>query len=66
MEDETGIANVIISPQLYEQRRVLITRQKFLLVEGKMQNESGVVHVRADRVSPLSESTIAIEPHDFH
>jgi error-prone DNA polymerase len=50
MEDETGILNVIIGPELYEQERVLITREKFLLVEGKLQNQDTVVHVRADKV----------------
>ena len=47
MEDETGIANVIITPDLYERERVVVTRAKFVLVEGLLQNQDGVVHVKA-------------------
>jgi error-prone DNA polymerase len=50
MEDETGIANVIITPNLYERQRVLVSRSKFLLVEGKLQNQDGVIHIKAARL----------------
>ena len=40
MEDETGIANVIVTPDLYERRRLVVTRSKFLLVEGPLQNQA--------------------------
>jgi error-prone DNA polymerase len=66
MEDETGIANVIIHPQLYERERVLVTRGKFLQVEGKLQNQDGVVHVKAERLALLEASTIDVRSHDFH
>ena len=66
MEDETGIMNVIIGPELYERERVLISRGKFLLVEGKLQNQDTVVHVRADRVLQLMLSEAAVQSHDFH
>ncbi len=66
MEDETGIMNVIIGPELYERERVLITRGKFLLVEGKLQNQDTVVHVRAERVLRLPLSEAAARSHDFH
>jgi error-prone DNA polymerase len=66
MEDETGIMNVIIGPELYERERVLISRGKFLLVEGKLQNQDTVVHVRADRVSRLESVNVEIRSHDFH
>jgi error-prone DNA polymerase len=66
MEDETGIANVIIHPNLYDQDRVLITREKFLLVTGRLQNQDGVVHVKAESVHPLRAAQLAIRSHDFH
>jgi len=66
MEDETGIMNVIIGPELYERERVLISRGKFLLVEGKLQNLDTVVHVRAERVLRLPLSEAATQSHDFH
>ncbi len=53
LEDETGIANVIITPGLFEEQRLLITRSRFLLVAGPVQNQSGVIHVKAQGISPL-------------
>jgi error-prone DNA polymerase len=66
MEDETGIANVIVTPDLYERQRVLVTRSKFLLVEGPLQNQDGVVHVKAARLFTLSSSGLEVHSHDFH
>jgi error-prone DNA polymerase len=66
MEDETGIANVIVTPDLYERQRVLVTRSKFLLVEGALQNQDGVIHVKATRLLPLSDSSLDLRSHDFH
>ena len=54
MEDETGIANVIVTPDVYEQNRLVVTRSKFLLVEGALQNQDGVIHVKATRLAPLA------------
>ena len=66
MEDETGIANVIIHPQLYERERILVTRGKFLKVYGKLQNTDGVVHVKADSLELLHAEAIEVRSHDFH
>ncbi|HEY3927445.1 MAG TPA: error-prone DNA polymerase [Candidatus Koribacter sp.] len=66
MEDESGISNIIISPQLYEQTRVLVSTERFLIVEGKLQNLDNVIHVRADRLQSLHLNKIAAPSHDFH
>jgi error-prone DNA polymerase len=66
MEDETGIANVIITPDLYERERLTVTRCKFLLVEGPLQNQDGVIHVKATRLVPLSTGGLELRSHDFH
>ena len=66
MEDETGIANVIITPDLYERERVVVTRSKFVLVEGALQNQDGVVHVKATRIQPLAFQNLEMRSHDFH
>ena len=66
MEDETGIANVIITPDLYERERVVVTRSKFVLVEGALQNQDGVVHIKAKRIQPLAFSNLEVRSHDFH
>jgi error-prone DNA polymerase len=58
MEDETGIANVIVTPDLYERERVVVTRSKFILAEGPLQNQDGVIHVKATRLRPLSDGTL--------
>jgi error-prone DNA polymerase len=66
MEDETGIANVIVTPDLYERDRLAVTRSKFLLVEGPLQNQDGVVHVKAIRLSALSHRGLEFRSHDFN
>ncbi|MFP5211724.1 MAG: DNA polymerase III subunit alpha [Acidobacteriota bacterium] len=66
MEDETGITNVIVSPGLFEQERLVVTRARFLLVEGPLQNQHGVIHIRARRLQPLSDEAIDVRSHDFH
>jgi len=66
MEDETGIANVIIHPQLYERERALVTRGRFLKVYGKLQNQDGVVHVKAEHLELLQATAIEVRSHDFH
>jgi error-prone DNA polymerase len=66
MEDETGIANVIVTPDLYERERVLVTRSKFLMVEGPLQNRDGVIHVKAVRLAGLSDQALELRSHDFH
>jgi error-prone DNA polymerase len=66
MEDETGIANVIITPDLYERERVVVTRSKFVLVEGALQNQDGVIHIKAKHIQPLAFSNLEVRSHDFH
>jgi error-prone DNA polymerase len=66
MEDETGIANVIITPDLYERERLVVTRSKFVLVEGALQNQDGVIHVKASRIQPLAFTNLEVRSHDFH
>jgi error-prone DNA polymerase len=66
MEDETGIANVIVTPNLYDQNRLVVTRSKFLLVEGLLQNQDSVIHVKAVRLIELSGYALELQSHDFH
>jgi error-prone DNA polymerase len=66
MEDETGIANIVIHPNLYELQRALVTRGKFLKVFGRLQNQDGVVHVKAERLELLTSAAIPMSSHDFH
>jgi error-prone DNA polymerase len=66
MEDETGIANVIVTPDLYERERLVVTRSKFILAEGPLQNQDGVIHVKALRLHALADQTLEVRSHDFH
>jgi len=67
VEDETGVANAIVTPQLYEQCRLVIGEESFLEIEGIVQNTGRVIHVKARRVTPLLvKSLTAPSSHDFH
>jgi error-prone DNA polymerase len=75
LEDETGIGNAIISPDILERNRLVILSEKFLLLEGELQNQEGVISVRVERVAPMREAYAAetvdvtdaeVRSHDFH
>jgi error-prone DNA polymerase len=66
LEDETGIANVILTPDVFERDRVVVTRSRFLRIEGKLQNQDGVIHVKAQRIVPLDITSAVTASHDFH
>ena len=53
LEDETGIANIIIQPDLYAVQRMTIVEESFLLVEGVLQIQDGATSVKADRLQGL-------------
>ncbi|MBV9219861.1 MAG: error-prone DNA polymerase [Methylobacteriaceae bacterium] len=54
IEDETGIANIIVWPKIFERLRTVVIGARFVAVTGKLQNESGVIHVVADHVQDLT------------
>lgn len=67
LEDETGIANVIVTPQLFERHRLMISEEPFLTMEGTVQNMEGVIHVKAMRIDPLPFGELSVPAsHDFH
>jgi error-prone DNA polymerase len=66
LEDESGISNAIIHPDLYERNRVALTRGKFLRVDGTLQNQDGVISVKASSVRVLKLSEVNVQSHDFH
>src|SRR6059036_272689 len=65
LEDETGIANVIVTPQRFARHRLTLVTAPFLLVEGIVQQQDGVVSVRATRVEGLSPLAHNVPSHDF-
>ena len=66
LEDETGISNIIVNPDLYEKYRTIINLEKFLRVDGTLQNQDHVISIRAARVAPISISAAETQSHDFH
>jgi error-prone DNA polymerase len=65
LEDETGIANVIVRPDLFDRQRMVVIRQPFLLVEGVLQHQDGVLSVKAERLQGIDGSA-SIDAHDFY
>jgi len=75
LEDETGISNAIIAPDILEQYQILILSEKFLLLEGVLQKQEGVISVKVERVAPMREAYAVervdvtdadVRSHDFH
>jgi len=66
LEDETGISNAIITPQIFRQNHVVIVNQQFLLIEGRLQNQDNVISVKAERIRPLFLTRAQTSSHDFH
>ena len=67
LEDETGVSNAIVTPDLFEKLRLVITEESFLLIEGEVQNSDGVVLIKAQKIKPLAHAQlIGSESHDFH
>jgi len=66
LEDETGIANIILTPDLFERERLTVTHHRFLHIHGLLQNNDGVVHVKARTIAPFQMPEVAISSHDFH
>jgi error-prone DNA polymerase len=66
LEDETGIANIIITPQLFEKDHTIVVHNSFLIIEGTLQNQDGVISVKAGIIKPLHLSRAAPPAHDFY
>ena len=66
MEDETGIANIIITPQLFEKKHTTVVHHSYLLIQGILQNQDGVISVKAGIIEPFNASRAQLQSHDFH
>ena len=65
LEDETGISNIVVRPDLFGRERMTVIRQPFLLVDGVLQHQDGVLSVRAERVQSI-EGSASVDAHDFY
>ena len=67
LEDETGVSNAIVTPDLFERVRLLITEEPFLIIEGTVQNSENVVLIKAREIRALAhEQLVGTDSHDFH
>jgi len=67
IEDETGIANVILKPDVFQRLRVTVLSNSYLLIAGVLQNQRGVASIKATDVRPcLMPTTAVATSHDFH
>jgi len=54
LEDETGVVNIVVWRTLYERFRRAVISGRLLRVTGRVQRQSGVVHVVAERIEDIS------------
>ena len=66
LEDETGVSNAIVTPQLFEKFRLVITEESFLVIEGVLQNSENVIVIRARKIERLAHENLSgSQSHDF-
>ena len=66
LEDETGVANIIVKPDVFAAERVTILQRPFLLVEGVLQLQDGVTSVRAERFHDFTHTNATPDSRDFY
>jgi error-prone DNA polymerase len=66
LEDETGIANIIVRPDLFARDRLVIVEEPFLIVDGVLQMQDGVTSIRAEQVHGLRGLDLDFDAHDFY
>ncbi|MEJ1159850.1 error-prone DNA polymerase [Prosthecomicrobium sp. N25] len=60
IEDETGVANIIVWPKVFEAFRPIVLGARLIAVDGRLQSESGVIHVVAEKVHDLTPLLAAL------
>ncbi|HXP98410.1 MAG TPA: error-prone DNA polymerase [Telmatospirillum sp.] len=73
LEDETGVANVVVWPALFEQFRHIVLTASLLRVDGRLQRQGEVIHVVAEKIGDFSAALrrlgggdITVSSRDFH
>jgi error-prone DNA polymerase len=66
LEDETGNSNIIVMPDLYSSNPLVVLHERFLQVKGVVQNQDGIVHLKAQKIMPLKVTAAEMQSHDFH
>lgn len=66
LEDETGNSNIIVSPDVYSRDPAVVLHERFIKVRGTVQNQDGIVHLKAEKILPLQITAAETHSHDFH
>jgi len=66
LEDETGNSNIIVMPDVYSSDPAVVLHERFLKVQGMVQNQDGIVHLKAQKILPLYVTQAETQSHDFH
>ena len=70
LEDETGMANIIVKPKVFQRQKDIIINNNFLIVFGQLQKEEGVINIIAKYIEPLpnftNENELPVLAHNFH
>ncbi len=67
LEDESGVANAVVRPALFERERMTITQYPALVIEGVLQSHEGIIHIKAETITPLQDAELPPQSsHDFH
>jgi error-prone DNA polymerase len=64
IEDETGIANIVVWPSLFEKQRRVVLGSAMMAINGKIQREGGVVHLVAQRMFDLTPDLASLGERD--
>jgi error-prone DNA polymerase len=63
IEDETAMANIIVWPKTFERLRPIVLGARYVSVRGKVQQESGVIHVVAEHIEDLTHLLAQLTEH---
>lgn len=67
LEDETGVANCIVTPPKFEEYRLVINLEPALRITGQLQIQHGIIHIKAITIAALRLSEVPAQAsHDFH
>jgi error-prone DNA polymerase len=65
LEDEFGLVNVVVKPNVYESHRTLVRGEPFVIVRGEIQRRDGVMNLIAQSFVPLTAGGLSPAAHNF-
>ncbi|MBM3268458.1 MAG: error-prone DNA polymerase [Candidatus Sericytochromatia bacterium] len=65
LEDETGLVNVVCTPDVYDRHRSAILTSGALVIGGRLERRDGVTNIRAEQAEPLRTSGFKVVSRDF-